>query len=73
MNEISGYYSCSINPSYISTWYTSFKSRRKFDHTPRLFPEEPYQVAESTLENPELTGWEDFPVTPPVNQIPANR
>jgi hypothetical protein len=33
MNEIQGYYSCSINPSYISTWYTSFKKRSKIDHS----------------------------------------
>jgi hypothetical protein len=31
MNTENGYYSCSVNPSYISTWYCSFKNRAKFN------------------------------------------
>ena len=46
MNDQSGYYSCSVNPSYISTWFTSFKKGRRGmslnslfekDNTPAIF------------------------------------
>lgn len=72
MNEVNGYYSCSINPSYISTWYTSFKGRRRIDKTPRLFPEEPVYVPDYPMPETPITGWEDFAVSTPVSAIPVN-
>ena len=72
INEISGYYSCSINPSYISTWYTSFKSKSRYDNTPRLFPEATPEISTSILPNQEPTGWEDFQQSINKNEIPAN-
>jgi hypothetical protein len=72
INEISGYYSCSINPSYISTWYTSFKSKRRHDNTPRLFPEETPEESTISIPIQEPTGWEDFQQPVNKNEIPAN-
>jgi hypothetical protein len=37
MNNDLGYYQASINPTYISTWYTSFKSRAKVPKDEELF------------------------------------
>lgn len=72
MNEITGYYSCSINPNYISTWYTSLLPKRNNKQLSMYLNSVPDFVSEVSLPQSESTGFEDLVISPPVRQVPVN-
>lgn len=72
MNDVSGYYSCSVNPSYISTWFISFHGRKIRDTSVRLFPEESPEVSEFKMDPFPVTGFEDLVLSPIPSTVPAN-
>ena len=72
MNDINGYYSCSINPNYISTWYTPFVRKARADFGSVLnFLDSPEQSTE-TIEYEHSDFWEDRSYPEPSKAIPVN-
>lgn len=72
MNEVNGYYSCSINPCYVSTWYTSLLPRRHFDISKGIFDNSPVVSSKFQLPVTDPTGFEHYSKTSANNPVPVN-
>lgn len=72
MDDVNGYYSCSVNPSYISTWYTPFTRKCKlkgYEYTDNNISG---NYSTDVIPNEEPNGWEDYQTTPIPEKIPSN-